>query len=48
VDCHVLHEAPEELAPREGVQPGNGLIEDEEFRALRDGERQGELRALAA
>ena len=43
-----LHQAAEELPPRERVEAGNGLVEQEQLRPLGDRERQRELRALPA
>ena len=43
-----LHQASQELAPGQRVQAGHRLVEDQQFGALGDGQRQGELGALAA
>ena len=45
---HHLHEHLQELPPREGIQAGDRLVEEKEFRSLRDRERQRELGPLTA
>ena len=42
------HQVLQELATRERVEAGHGLVEDQQLRALGDGQREGELGALAA
>src|SRR6185312_13759822 len=41
-----LHEVLEEFAPGEWVERGDGLVEDEQLRPLRDCQGERELRAL--
>jgi hypothetical protein len=43
-----LHQALKKLAPGERIEAGNGLVEDEQLRALRHCEREREQGALAA
>ncbi len=43
-----LHQALEELAPRQRIEARDWLVEHEQLRALGHSERQRELRALAA
>jgi len=46
--CGELHQVLEELTTSEGIEAGDRLVEQEELRALADGEREGQLRSLAA
>ncbi len=45
---HDLHEALEELPPGQGVETGDRLVEQQQLRALGDGQGEGELGSLAA
>src|SRR5215813_2911605 len=45
---HELHEDLEELATGERIEARHRLVEDQQLRTLRDGQRQRELGALAA
>lgn len=44
----VFHEPLEELASGQRVQGGDGFVQDQQFRALGDGERQRDLGPLTA
>ena len=52
-DAHVVardrrHQQPEELAARQRVEAGHGLVEQEQLGALGERDREGQLGALAA
>ena len=48
VDGDDLHEFLQELPARKRVERGDRLVQDQQLRPLRHGERQRELRALPA